>query len=265
MNQHFKRGGQANGSSVDKAWRGATRPAVVVPIVFWVGFAVAMSISSCGKPRSHQETQTEPEAGVQTETPKPETEAQETESVSPVSAPDGDLPLEPSTATSVSQAGPAARRLTDVNSPTPVQGGYINSPTPVQEEQSHDFSHQLNSETVTFEAVNPTTKVPGRMTATITGTFSGDRLGDEDGQSPDGSHLLANQEATFSFVPYDRYSPSYSGTLKSQMNRDTTNNSIFFDFGLTATGSDGSSQQFTLREVVTVTEDGAQVTFEQLK
>src|ERR1041385_8995560 len=128
MNQHFKRGGQANGSSVDKAWRGATRPAVVVPIVFWVGFAVAMSISSCGKPRSHQETQTEPEAGVQTETPKPETEAQETESVSPVSAPDGDLPLDPSRAPPVPQAGSAPRRLMDVNSPTPVQGSNGKSP-----------------------------------------------------------------------------------------------------------------------------------------
>jgi hypothetical protein len=36
-----------------------------------------------------------------------------------------------------------------------------------------------------------------------------------------------------------------------------------FDFGLEATGSDGSSQQFVLREIVTVTEDGAQIAFEQ--
>ena len=75
MNQHSKRGGQANGNSVDEVRRGATRPAAVVAIVLCVGFAVAMvAIWSCGKPPSHQETQTQPEAAVQTETAKPETE-----------------------------------------------------------------------------------------------------------------------------------------------------------------------------------------------
>ena len=75
MNQHSKRGGQANGNSVDEVRRGATRPAAVVAIVLCVGFAVAMvAIWSCGKPPSHQEMQTQPEAAVQTETAKPETE-----------------------------------------------------------------------------------------------------------------------------------------------------------------------------------------------
>jgi hypothetical protein len=49
-----------------------------------------------------------------------------------------------------------------------------------------------------------------------------------------------------------------------QVAGNTTNDSIKFDFGLEATASDGSSQQFMLREVVTVTEDDAQVTFSQL-
>ena len=85
MNQHSKRGGQANGNSVDKVRRGATRPAAVVAIVLCVSFAIAMvGIWSCGKPPSHQETQTQPEATVQTETPNPETDAQEPEVVSPV-------------------------------------------------------------------------------------------------------------------------------------------------------------------------------------
>jgi hypothetical protein len=258
MNQHSKRGGQANGNSVDEVRRGATRPAAVVAIVLCVGFAVAMvAIWPFRKPRSHQEMQTQPKAAVQTEIPTPE-------AVSPVSVPDDAVPddavsPEPSTATPVFQASPAARQLMDdhVNSPA-------NSPTPVQDDQSYDFSYHLNQETITFEAVNPTTQVPGQMTATITGTFRSNRL--RDGKSPVGSHLQADQEAIFIFVPYDRYSPSYSAeTRRLQAARDTTDDSILFDFGLTTTGSDGSSQEFTLREVVTVTEDGAQVTFEQLK
>jgi len=247
MNQHSKRGGQANGNSVDEVRRGGTRPAVVVAIVLCVGFAVAMvAIWPFRKPRSHQEMQTQPKAAVQTEIPKPE-------AVSRVPVPHRAVPLEPSTATPVSQANPAARQLMD---------DHVNSPTPVQDDQSYDFSHDLNEETITFEAVNPRTQVAGLMTVTITGVFRGKRLGD--GQSPVGSHLEANQQATFSFVPYDRYSPSYSATVRTlQFARDTTNDSILFDFGLTATASDGSEQQFTLREVVTLTEDGAQIAFEQ--
>jgi len=251
MNQHFKRGGQANGNSVDEVRRGATRLAAVVAIVLCVGFAVAMvAIWPFRKPPSHQEMQTQPKAAVQTEIPKPE-------AVSRVPVRHRAVPLEPSTATPVSQANPAARQLMDdhVNSPG-------NSPTPVQDDQSYDFSHDLNDETSTFEAVNPGNQIPGRMTVTITGAFRGNRL--SDGESPVGSHLQADQQATFSFVPYDRYSPSYSATVRTlRVSGDTTNDSIWFDFGLTATASDGSEQQFTLREVVTLTEDGAQIAFEQ--
>jgi len=259
MNQHSKRGNQANANSVDEVRRGATRPAAMVAIVLCVGFAVAMvAIWQFRKPPSHQEMQTQPEAAVQTEIPTSEAvqaEIPKPEAISRVSVPRPTVPLEASTATSVSQANPAVRQGWTTN---------VNSPTPVQDDQSYDFSHHLNQETITFEAVNPTTQVPGSMTATITGTFRGNRLWD--GESPVGSHLQADQEAIFIFVPYDRYSPSYSAaTRRLQAARDTTDDSILFDFGLTATGSDGSSQQFTLREVVTVTEDGAQVTFEQLK
>jgi hypothetical protein len=247
MNQHSKRGGQANGNSVDEVRRGATRPAVVVAIVLCVGFAVAMvAIWPFRKPRSHQEMQTQPKAAVQTEIPKPE-------AVSPVSVPHRAVPLEPSTATPASQANPAASQLMD---------DHVNSPAPVQDDQSYDFSHDLNEEATTFEAVNPRTQVKGLMTVTVTGAFRGKRLGD--GQSPAGSHLQADQRATFSFFPYDPYSPSYSATVNTlQVARDTTDDSISFDFGLETTGTDGSSQEFMLREVVTVTEDGAQVTFEQ--
>ena len=248
MNQHSKRGGQANGNSVDEVRRGATRPAAVVAIVLCVGFVVAMvAIWPFRKPRSHQEMQTQPKAAVQTEIPKPE-------AVSRVSVPQPAVPLESSTATPVSQANPTARQLMD---------DHVNSPAPVQDDQSYDFSHDLNAETMTFEAVNPKTQVAGLMTVTISGAFRGNRL--SDGESPVGSHLHADQQATFSFVPYYPYSPSYSATVGLlKVAGDTTNDSIFLDFGLTATGSDGSSQRFTLREVVTVTEDGAQVTFRQL-
>lgn len=243
MNQHSKRGGQ-------------TRPAAVIAIVLCVGFVAAMvAIWPFRKSQSHQEVQTEPKATAQTEIPKPDevqTEIPEPEADSSVSVPHRAVPPESSTATPVSQANPAARQLMD------------NSPTPDPDDQTYTFSHDLTSEAITFEAVNPVTKVPGRGTVTITGVYRGKRLGDD--QSPAGSHLKANQQATFSFVPYDRYSPSYTATVKTLgVAGDTTNDSIFFDFGLEATGSDGSSLQFTLREVVTVTEDGAHVTFEQLK
>ena len=260
MNQHSKRAGRANGKGVDEVQRGATRPAAVGAIVLCVGFAVAMvAISSCRKPRSHQEMQPQPNAAVQSETPKPETESPEPETetpesgaVSPVSVPHRALQDAPSTAAPISQASPAAGQL------------MANSPTPVQGDQSYDFSHDLNAEPVTFEAANPTTKVPGNMTATVTGTFRGNRLGD--GESTAGSHLEAIQRATFNFVPSDRYSASYSATVNTlNVSGDTTNDSIHLDFGLETTASDGSSLKFTLREVVTITEDGAHVTFEQLK
>ena len=134
----------------------------------------------------------------------------------------------------------------------------------VQKGNDHTFSHDLNAETITFEALNPGTQVAGRMMVTITGAVGGNRL--FDGQSTVGSHLQAACQATFSFVPYYPYSPSYSATVKLlQVAGDTTDDSIFFDFGLRATGSDESVQWFMLREVVTATEHGAQIAFEQLR
>jgi len=139
-----------------------------------------------------------------------------------------------------------------------------NSRASVQKGNDHTFSHDVNAETITFEAVNPRTQVAGRMTVTLTGAVRGNRLGD--GQSAVGSHLQGDQQATFSFVPYYPYSPSYSATTRLlQVAGDTTDDSIFFDFGLRATGSDGSVQWFKLREVVTATENGAQITFAQLR
>lgn len=255
MNQHSKRVGSANAHRVDEVWRLATRPAAVVALVLCVGFAVAMvAIRPFRKPRAHQEMQTQTAAAVQTEIPKPEpvqTETSEPEPVSRVWKPDHAVAQQPSTTAPVSQVNPAAGQLTNVN-----------SPTPAQDDQKYDFSYDVNSETTTFEAINPTTKVAGLMTVTVTGVFRGNRLGDD--QSPAGSHLEANQQATFSFVSYDQYAPSYSATIKTlSFARDTTNDSILFDFGLNTRGSDGSSLRFVLREVVTLTEDGAQIAFEQ--
>jgi len=96
MNQHSKRGRQANGNSVDEMQRGATRPAAVVAIVLCVGFTVAMvAIWQFQKPRSHQEMQTQPKAALQTEIPKPEqTEIPKPEAVSSVSVPQRAVSLE---------------------------------------------------------------------------------------------------------------------------------------------------------------------------
>jgi hypothetical protein len=134
----------------------------------------------------------------------------------------------------------------------------------VQKGNDHTFSHDVNAETIQFEAVNPVTQVAGRMTVTITGAVRGNRLWD--GQSAVGSHLQGETHAAFSFVPYYPLAPSYSATIgRLQVAGDTTNDSIFLDFGLKATGSDGSVQWFMLREVVTATEHGAQIAFQQLK
>jgi cytoskeletal protein RodZ len=267
MNQHPKRSGQTTGNKIEMQ-QCATRLPLVMAIVLCVIFAAAVvGISSCRKPPSHQETQTQPKVAVQSEMPTPETEIAESETetpepeaVSPVSVPQRSVLLDSLTAAPVSQANPAAGQLT---------GNQVNSPTPAEDEQSYDFSHELKDEKVTFDAINPMTKVPGQMTVTITGAFRGNRLSDgqtADGEAPVGSHLKADQRATFSFVPYDRYSPTYSATVGGLgVAGNSTNDSVFFDFGLTATAPDGSSQQFMLREVVTVTEDGAHVTFEQLK
>ena len=139
-----------------------------------------------------------------------------------------------------------------------------NSQAPVQKGDDYTFSHVMNAETIVFEAVNPRTQVAGRMTATITAAVRGDRL--RDGQSAVGSHLQGAQQATFSFVPYYPYSPSYSATVRLlQVAGDTTDDSIFLDFGLRADGSDGSVQWFMLREKVTATEAGAQIAFQQLR
>ena len=141
-----------------------------------------------------------------------------------------------------------------------------NAPAFVQKasvQKGNMFSHDVNAEPITFEAVNPRTQVAGRMTVTITGAVSGNQLWD--GQSVVGSHLEGAHEATFSFVPYYPYSPSYSATVRRLgVAGDTTDDSIFFDFGLRTTGSDGSVQWFMLREVVTATEQGAEIAFTQL-
>src|SRR5262245_2490745 len=133
-----------------------------------------------------------------------------------------------------------------------------------QDENNYAFSHNVNAETITFEAVNPRTQVAGRMTVTITGIINGYRLWD--GQSVVGSHLKAEQRATFSFVPYYPYSPSYSVTGGLWQSAGNTNDdSLISDFAIRTNGSDGSFQRFMLREVLTATENGARITFEQLK
>ena len=137
-----------------------------------------------------------------------------------------------------------------------------NSKTSVQKPNDNTFSHDLNAQMINFEAVNPSTKVAGRMMVTINGAVRGNRLWD--GQSPVGSHLEGAAKATFNFVPYYPYSPSYSATVGLlQVAGDTKDDSIFFDFGLWTDGSDGSEQFFLLRETVTATEQGAQIAFEQ--
>ena len=139
-----------------------------------------------------------------------------------------------------------------------------NSPASVQNGNDHTFSYDVNEETVTFEAVNPSNQAPGRMTVALIGAIRGYRLWD--GESAAGSFLKGGQMANFSFVPYYPYYPSYSATVRLlQFAGDTTGDSIFFDFGLRTTGSDGSVQWFKLREVVTATEDAAQITFAQLR
>jgi hypothetical protein len=138
------------------------------------------------------------------------------------------------------------------------------SPASAQKGNDYAFSHDLNAETTTFDAVNPTTQVAGRITVTITGAIRGKRLGD--GQSAGGSHVEGDQQASFSFVPSNPYSPTYSATVRRlEVAGDTTDDSISFDFPVKATGSDGSVQWFMLSEKITATADGVQITFEQVE
>jgi len=138
------------------------------------------------------------------------------------------------------------------------------SRVPAQKGDDYPISHDLNSKTITFEAVNPSNQAPGRMTVALIGAVRGYRIGD--GESAAGSFLKGGQMANFSFVPYYPYYPSYSATVRlMQFAGDTASDSIFFDFGLRTTGSDGSVQWFMLKEVVTATEDAAQIAFQQLR
>ena len=74
-----------------------------------------------------------------------------------------------------------------------------NSPASVQNANDYTFSHDMNAETITFEAVNPRTQVAGRMTVTITGAVRGYRLWD--GQSAVGSLLQGGQHGDLQFRP----------------------------------------------------------------
>ena len=226
MNQHSKRGGQANGNSVDEVRRGATRPAAVFAIILCVGFAVAMvAIWSCGKPPSHQETQTQTEAAVQTETAKPETETSTPgtefptpeEEFSPLSVPPRAVSPAASTATPPSQASPAVGQLTD---------DHVNSPTPAEGDQSYIFLRRPRA-----------------------GHVRGSQPHDADSRSHDGydHRLLPWQTAGGMGNPLvvhtskpisrrrlissllSRAPPSYSATVKTlNVAGDTTNDSIVF-------------------------------------
>ena len=53
-----------------------------------------------------------------------------------------------------------------------------NSPDPAQNSDDYPISHDLNPETITFEAVNPSNQAPGRMTVALIGAIRGYRLWD---------------------------------------------------------------------------------------
>lgn len=134
----------------------------------------------------------------------------------------------------------------------------------VPNDNNYSFFFDLNQQTITFEAVNPSTQVAGRMTVTLTGSVRSDPL--SDGQLAAGSHFKGQQKATFNFVPYYPYSPSYSTPVSPlEFTGDSPDDSIYFDVKIRATGSDGSMQSFVLRESITASEDGAQITFAQLQ
>jgi hypothetical protein len=139
-----------------------------------------------------------------------------------------------------------------------------NSRASVPNDNKYSFPLDLNQQTITFEAVNPSTQVAGRMTVTLSGAVRSERLWD--GQSAVGSHLQGQQQATFSFIPYYPYSPSYSTPVRPlEFAGDSPDDSIYFDLKIRARGSDGSMQAFVLRESVTASEDGAKITFAQVQ
>jgi hypothetical protein len=140
------------------------------------------------------------------------------------------------------------------------------TPVPAQEQvlaedNAYSFSHDMAEQTFTFEGVNPYTKVAGLVTITINGgVFRGKKLG----EFARGSKISGEQHGSFSFVPYDSSQPTFAGTIKFVVGGETTTDTITFDFLIEGTGSDGSSQSFLQREVATVNEYGAQISFGNL-
>lgn len=137
-------------------------------------------------------------------------------------------------------------------------------PAVQQDDNTYAYSHDLKDQTITFEAVNPKTDVAGLVTVTISGAFKGNRWWE--GYYAGGVRVTGEQRATFSFVPTDPFQPTYNGKVSTlRFGGDSKNDSIWFDSVIKGVAQDGSTQRFKFREIVKVSESGAEITFAQQK
>jgi len=132
---------------------------------------------------------------------------------------------------------------------------------------SQGFDQPLSEKTVTLEAVNPYSNVPGNVTITISGTFHGKRL--DSGRKAGWSSIKGEQQGSFSFVPYDASQPSFKGTFKfglsGEIPFDRHSDVLPLNFIINTVGTDGSEVTFVQGELATVNEYGADVSFGELK
>ena len=132
---------------------------------------------------------------------------------------------------------------------------------------SQGFNQSLAEKTVTFEAVNPYSNVPGNVTITISGTFQGKRL--DSGRKAGSSFITGDQQGSFVFVPYDSSQPTFKGTFKfglsGEIPFDRHSDVLPLNFIIKTVGTDGSEVTFVQGELATINEYSADISFGELK
>ena len=132
--------------------------------------------------------------------------------------------------------------------------------------QEREFEQQLNEKTITFEAVNPYTNVPGNVTITVRGNFRGKRL--DSGRKAGSSKIKGEQQGSFAFVPFDSSQPTFKGDFKFSLSGeipfDRHSDVLPLSFIIKTVGTDGSEVTFAQMQFATVNEYGANVAFGDL-
>ncbi len=140
------------------------------------------------------------------------------------------------------------------------------STSALAQEISREYEQKLKEKTITFEAVNPYTNVPGNVTITVSGAFRGKRI--DSGRKTGWSVIKGEQQGSFAFLPYDSSQPSFKGTFKFGLSGDIPfdrhSDVLPLSFIIKTVGTDGSEVTFAQSQFATVNEYGADVSFGEL-